>query len=768
MPGSVVKKLGFETAVRVIRHARYEAHGAAADTWRGCARGRGARRGGLRRAGVVGAAPPSAGARCSDSTLARTEVAAARIGDGAYVVGGFAAPSGATTDGRRALRPAPRPLDAREADPAGRQPRRRGRLPRRPLRRRRLHGDAGLAAETAALWRYRPATDRWTRLRDAPTRARRARRGRRRRPAVRRRRRAWRARRCARSRSTTSRAGAGRAGRRCASRASTSPAPCTAARSTSSPAGPRGAGNLAVAERYVPARRRWERLPAMRKPRGGIAAAVAERADRRRRRRGGRGDDRRGRVLRPAHAALALRAARCRRRATGSAPCRCGGRVFALEGGPTPGLSYSAATEALRIARLTRVWSRRGNANRRWRHGGRAAGRRAQADSSAMGAPRHGAAAPRGLGAVALSPLHEGRFGRMFRDPQPLDPGHRGDQRARQARQGVRARIPPATTPKIPSGYTYLGQFVDHDITFDPVSKLQRDNDPDALVDFRTPRFDLDCLYGSGPDDDPFMYEWSSPSNRGVKLLVGRNPNTGAFDLDDLPRNAQGRALIGDPRNDENIIVSQLQLLFIRFHNKVVDRTRQRQKLEGAELFAEAQRITRWHYQWIVVHDFLQRIVGRAMAESVLKPGAAGAPATTDLKFFKWTEPAVHAGRVLRRRLPLRALDGARGVRPQRHGAPGADLRRRRQARPARAPRRLPPPARAVDDRLAVLLQDVGGRARRSSAARSTRASPRRCTSCRRTSTPGATRCRSSTCAAVARSGCRPARTSRPRWASRR
>jgi hypothetical protein len=257
-----------------------------------------------------------------------------------------------------------------------------------------------------------------------------------------------------------------------------------------------------------------------------------------------------------------------------------------------------------------------------------------QADSATMGAPRHGAAAPRGQDGVPLSPLHEGRFGRMFRDPQPLRPDDAAlTALAKLVKESGSAAAGDNT--KIPSGYTYLGQFVDHDITFDPTSKLQRDNDPDALVDFRTPRFDLDCLYGSGPDDDPFMYEWSSPSNRGVKLLVGRNPSTGAFDRDDLPRNQQGRALIGDPRNDENIIVSQLQLLMIRFHNKVVDRTRSKQKLEGAALFQEAQRITRWHYQWIVVHDFLERIVGKETARAVLKPATATTPAQAVLNFYE-------------------------------------------------------------------------------------------------------------------------------------
>ncbi len=54
--------------------------------------------------------------------------------------------------------------------------------------------------------------------------------------------------------------------------------------------------------------------------------------------------------------------------------------------------------------------------------------------------------------------------------------------------------------PAIPSGFTYLGQFVDHDITFDPTSSLERFNDPEGLRNFRTPRFDLDSLYGRGPD----------------------------------------------------------------------------------------------------------------------------------------------------------------------------------------------------------------------------------------------------------------------------
>src|SRR5699024_10713086 len=113
--------------------------------------------------------------------------------------------------------------------------------------------------------------------------------------------------------------------------------------------------------------------------------------------------------------------------------------------------------------------------------------------------------------------------------------------------------------------------------------------------------------------DQPYLYDWDA-SPAGVKLLLGAC---------DLPRNAQGRALIGDPRNDENLIVSQLQQLMIRFHNKVVD------ELAGgfddpAALFEEAQRRVRWHYQWIVAEDFMPRLSGykrQELTRRLYRPG---------------------------------------------------------------------------------------------------------------------------------------------------
>ena len=116
--------------------------------------------------------------------------------------------------------------------------------------------------------------------------------------------------------------------------------------------------------------------------------------------------------------------------------------------------------------------------------------------------------------------------------------------------------------------------------------------------------------------DDAFRYDWGTRQDRGVKLLVGRNPDGPEFAAEDLPRNQQGRALIGDPRNDENLVISQLALLFIRFHNKVVDLVRGRNPASSStDVFVEAQRLVRWHYQWIVKHEFLPLIVGDVLAD---------------------------------------------------------------------------------------------------------------------------------------------------------
>jgi hypothetical protein len=160
----------------------------------------------------------------------------------------------------------------------------------------------------------------------------------------------------------------------------------------------------------------------------------------------------------------------------------------------------------------------------------------------------------------------------------------------------------------IPALYTYLGQFIDHDITFDPSSSLQKANDPDALTDFRTPAFDLDNVYGRGPDDQPYLYNGDS-FVPGSPIQGGGDPNSV-----DLARGPNGRALIGDPRNDENSIVSQLQGLFERFHNRF--------RAENQDLsFEDVQQQVRFHYQFVVLNDFLRQIVDHDVLEGLRTNG---------------------------------------------------------------------------------------------------------------------------------------------------
>ena len=189
----------------------------------------------------------------------------------------------------------------------------------------------------------------------------------------------------------------------------------------------------------------------------------------------------------------------------------------------------------------------------------------------------------------------------------------------------------------IDAGYTYLGQFIDHDITFDPASSLQQRNDLDALVDFRTPRLDLDSVYGSGPADQPYIYDGAGRKFQiGRELLEGPNGKAIAHDLPrhnwtDPDGSVHHRALIGDKRNDENVIVSQLHSIFLQFHNRIAD---QHKHFD----FAELQRQVRWHYQYVVLHDFLYRVARKDVIESVLPHLASGKSIHEDapkLLFYK-------------------------------------------------------------------------------------------------------------------------------------
>jgi hypothetical protein len=164
--------------------------------------------------------------------------------------------------------------------------------------------------------------------------------------------------------------------------------------------------------------------------------------------------------------------------------------------------------------------------------------------------------------------------------------------------------------PRTAAGFTFLGQFLDHDLTFDPTSSLERQSDPESVANFRTPVLELDSLYGSGRGASPHLYDQESPG--ASKLLIDASAPK------DLPRNSQNTAIIGDPRNDENLIISQLHLAFIRFHNAVVDHLLPGSK-DANQVFDDAQRLVRWHYQWIILHEYLPRIVGRKLVDNILE-----------------------------------------------------------------------------------------------------------------------------------------------------
>jgi Animal haem peroxidase len=164
----------------------------------------------------------------------------------------------------------------------------------------------------------------------------------------------------------------------------------------------------------------------------------------------------------------------------------------------------------------------------------------------------------------------------------------------------------------VPAGYTYFGQFIDHDLTFDTTSTLNPADSKDGKrqpSNLRTPRFDLDSLYGDGPDSQPFMY-----ADDGASLLLNEKDDPRASttfeqaDIDLLRNSKNGRAIIGDKRNDENSIVCQIHLAFVKYHNAVVAKLKEK-GLSGSKLFEQARNEIRWSYQLLVINDFLPRIV---------------------------------------------------------------------------------------------------------------------------------------------------------------
>jgi hypothetical protein len=224
------------------------------------------------------------------------------------------------------------------------------------------------------------------------------------------------------------------------------------------------------------------------------------------------------------------------------------------------------------------------------------------------------------------------RFSRM---------GPRGS--GRQPGESNRKRVGNAMTEggggssRVPAGYTYLGQFIDHDLTFDKTDVMFGEHvPPSELLQARSPSVDLDSLYGAGPDDPASAKFYEAD---GLHLRMGRTLAVGddaAMDDFDLPRGRgstaaqKRRAIIPDRRNDENLAVAQTHLAFIRFHNRVVDTLPA--SVPPSLRFARARVIVTKHYQWMIRTDYLPRICAAAVVNDVFKNGRKAfepdAPAT--------------------------------------------------------------------------------------------------------------------------------------------
>jgi hypothetical protein len=185
--------------------------------------------------------------------------------------------------------------------------------------------------------------------------------------------------------------------------------------------------------------------------------------------------------------------------------------------------------------------------------------------------------------------------------------------------------------PTMTAGSTFIGQFTDHDITFDQTSQLGVSQNPLTSPNTRTPALDLDSVFGGGPGIRPDLYVSNPDGSVGPQLRIGSG---GVHE--DVPRTANGdgtySALLGDPRNDENLMIAGLQCAHILFYNRVLSELGSFDlspypAAQGADLsnahdqFLIARQITQWHYQWLLVNEHLPQIAGQAMVNYVLSHG---------------------------------------------------------------------------------------------------------------------------------------------------
>jgi hypothetical protein len=231
------------------------------------------------------------------------------------------------------------------------------------------------------------------------------------------------------------------------------------------------------------------------------------------------------------------------------------------------------------------------------------------------------------------------------------------------------------------AGWPVFAQFLAHDLTADRSHLSASRVELRDLRNARSPRLDLECVYGSGPADQPYLVQRDAPS----RMLVG-----GTSQAPDLPRNQDGVALLGDPRNDVHALISQLHTRILLAHN-AFEAALERDGVPSAQRFGRAQQLLQWHHQWIVLHEYLDVTVGAELATEI-RDGAG-----------EWLSPDQPL------RLPVEFADAA-----FRYGH--AQVRERYRLQPGGQPRRLFPDLvgfRPIGDRVTdpSMLFDLPGRA---------------------------------------------------------
>jgi hypothetical protein len=206
------------------------------------------------------------------------------------------------------------------------------------------------------------------------------------------------------------------------------------------------------------------------------------------------------------------------------------------------------------------------------------------------------------------APLSGGRYRRLFGDLPALDV----DEAALHA---LGAPGGPcdlgdghAEDSEISAVWPFFGQFVTHDISADR-SPLVHRAEARRLRNARAPRANLEGLYGAGPIGMPYLYRNDDPA----KLLLSESGT-------DVPRNHEGIALIGDPRNDVQLFTSQMAVAFIGMHNRLIDRLRDDGVAER-DVFEEARRAATWHYQHVILREFLPGLIGAELTADLLASG---------------------------------------------------------------------------------------------------------------------------------------------------